>query len=51
LAKEVANVVIYLDILAFRAHVDLGNAVASKFNEISRRVSSDVHMNVKGNAL
>ncbi len=38
LAKELADVACYLDILAFRAGVDLGEAVITKFNEISERV-------------
>lgn len=42
LAKEMADVVTYLDILAMRCGVDLGAAVASKFNEVSRRVGAPV---------
>lgn len=42
LGKEFADVACYLDILAFRAGVDLGEAVRAKFNEISRRVKVDV---------
>lgn len=42
LAREFADVVTYLDILAMRAGVDLGEAVVDKFNEVSRRVGSDV---------
>jgi hypothetical protein len=37
-----ADVVTYLDILAFRCGVDLGNATMSKFNRVSERVGSDV---------
>ncbi len=38
LARELADVVIYLDILASRLSVDLGEAVRLKFNEVSRRI-------------
>lgn len=54
-AKELADVQIYLDILARRcldlpgdAHpdgVDLGNATSAKFNEVSRRVGAAVFLN------
>lgn len=42
LGKEVADVVTYLDLLAARAGIDLGKAVRDKFNEVSRRVGSEV---------
>lgn len=41
-AKELADVQIYLDILAYRCGVDLGAATVSKFNEVSLRVNCDV---------
>jgi NTP pyrophosphatase (non-canonical NTP hydrolase) len=41
-AKELADVQIYLDILAFRLGLDLGQIVADKFNEVSRRVKSPI---------
>jgi NTP pyrophosphatase (non-canonical NTP hydrolase) len=41
-AKELADVQIYLDLLAFRLGVDLGAATVQKFNEVSRRVKCDV---------
>jgi NTP pyrophosphatase (non-canonical NTP hydrolase) len=44
LAREFADVVTYLDILAFRAGIDLGDATREKFNEISVRVGSDVFL-------
>lgn len=44
LAKELADVAVYLDILAFRCGVDLGAAVRSKFNEVSERVGVDVRL-------
>lgn len=37
LAKELADVVIYADLLAARAGIDLGKAVREKFNEVSER--------------
>ena len=40
--KELADVQIYLDILAFRLGIDLGEAVRAKFNEVSRRVNSPI---------
>lgn len=44
LAKELADVATYLDILAFRAGVDLGEATRWKFNEVSRRVGCAVRL-------
>jgi NTP pyrophosphatase (non-canonical NTP hydrolase) len=41
-AKELADVQIYLDILAYRLGIDLGEATRSKFNEVSRRVGCTV---------
>jgi NTP pyrophosphatase (non-canonical NTP hydrolase) len=42
LGKEIADVVIYLDLLAFQAGIDMGAAVIQKFNEVSVRVGSRV---------
>ena len=42
LADELADAVIYLDLLAFRAGIDLGNATMDKFNRVSERVGCDV---------
>jgi NTP pyrophosphatase (non-canonical NTP hydrolase) len=42
LAKELADVVTYLDILAYRLDIDLGEATRAKFNEVSARVGSPV---------
>lgn len=42
LADEFADIVTYLDILAMRAGVDLGEAVRNKFNLVSTRVGADV---------
>ena len=41
-AKEMADVVTYIDLLASKMGVDLGSAVVQKFNEVSRRVGSSV---------
>lgn len=38
LARELADVATYLDLLAFRAGVELDEAVRVKFNEVSARV-------------
>lgn len=40
LAKELADVQIYLDLLAFRAGIDLGEATRLKFNEVSDRIGA-----------
>lgn len=37
IAKEIADVAIYLDLLAARVGVDLGEAIRNKFNEVSVR--------------
>ncbi|MGL3208717.1 MazG-like family protein [Bradyrhizobium sp. BR 1433] len=44
LSREFADVQIYLDILAFRAGVDLGNATLQKWNEVSERVGATVRL-------
>lgn len=46
--KELADVVTYLDILAFQLKIDLGHAVIDKFNFISKRVNSPVRINTNG---
>lgn len=38
LANELADAATYLDILAYRAGINLGKAIESKWNETSRRV-------------
>lgn len=43
-AKELADIQTYLDILAFRLGVDLGQATIDKFNEVSKRVGCDVRL-------
>ena len=47
-AKELADVHIYLDLLAFRLGIDLGRATLEKFNEVSLRVHSPVHIRDDG---
>lgn len=42
IAKELADVAIYLDLLAFRCGIDLGAAVFDKFNAVSERVRSPI---------
>ena len=42
LAFELADVVIYLDLLALQLDVDLGAAVRDKFNIVSSRVGAEV---------
>jgi len=44
LAEELADVATYLDILAFRAGIDLGEATREKFNKVSKRVKCDVKL-------
>ena len=44
IAKEMADVLTYLDIMAFRADVDLSKATIDKFNEVSIRVKSSVRL-------
>ncbi len=51
LAKEFADVLTYLDLLAYQAGVNLSTATIDKFNEISRRVGADVFINLTGHEL
>jgi NTP pyrophosphatase (non-canonical NTP hydrolase) len=44
LAREFADVQTYLDILAYRAGVNLGEATCEKWNEVSIRVGSTVRL-------
>lgn len=43
-ADEIADVIIYLDILAMQCGVELGAAVQRKFNIVSRRVGANVFL-------
>lgn len=42
--KELADVVTYLDILAFQLGINLGEAVVDKFNEVSKRVGASIFL-------
>ncbi len=42
IGKEIADVVIYADLLSHRLGIDLSDAVRKKFDEVSARVGSDV---------
>lgn len=44
IADEIADVAIYLDLLAYHCGVDLGAAVVSKFNRTSERVRAPVYL-------
>lgn len=44
LAKELADTVTYADLLAARLGINLGMAVANKFNEVSDRVGSNIKL-------
>lgn len=46
--KELADVVVYLDILAFQLGINLGEAVMLKFNEVSRRIDSKIRIRTDG---
>lgn len=44
LAKELADIVIYADLLAKAANIDLGEAVIDKFNEVSVKRGAKVRL-------
>lgn len=48
MAKELADVQTYLDLLAFRCGIDLGKATIEKFNEVSQRVEVDIFIRDDG---
>lgn len=48
LAKEFADIVTYLDILAMRAGIDLGKATMEKFNEVSIRIGCPIRVDAEG---
>ncbi len=48
IADELADVAIYLDLLAARLKIDLGKAVARKFNRTSLEVGSNVTLPERG---
>jgi NTP pyrophosphatase (non-canonical NTP hydrolase) len=47
-AKELADAITYIDILAFRLDIQLGEAVVKKFNEVSKRVKSYISIGEDG---
>ncbi len=49
LAKEFGDVVCYLDLLASECGINLGSAVADKFNEVSRRHNHTTFIQPDGN--
>lgn len=48
LADELADVVIYLDILASQIGVDLGEATISKWNRTSEKVNAPIRISAEG---
>lgn len=48
IAKEMADVGCYLDLLALRCGIDLGQAITDKFNEISERVNVPIKIKENG---
>lgn len=44
LAKELADVVLYADLIANKLGIDLGATVVAKFNEVSERIGSTVRL-------
>lgn len=47
IAAELADLVIYADLLAARLGIDLGEAIVEKFNVVSVRVGSTVRLNAR----
>lgn len=48
LAKELADVQVYLDILADKAGIDLGEATRDKWNEVSLREDCNMYISADG---
>jgi len=44
LAEEIADVVIYADLLAARCGINLGQAVCKKFNKVSKKKGSSIRL-------
>jgi len=42
IAKEAADIVIYLDLLCTREGIDLGAEVVKKFNKVSQRINCNI---------
>lgn len=47
LGKELADIAIYLDILAFQLDIDLGEAIIEKWNETSRKVGANLYIDAE----
>ena len=43
-ARELADIVVYADLIAASIGVDLGETVRAKFNEVSERIDSDIKL-------
>lgn len=48
ISDEIADVQIYLDLLAYQFRIDLGQATVDKFNEVSERVGAKIVFNADG---
>ena len=44
IAKEIADCILYLDLLATNLDIDMGQAVVDKFNEVSDRFDCDTKL-------
>lgn len=44
LADEMADIIIYIDLMATREGVDLGKAIINKFNEVSDELNCDIKL-------
>jgi NTP pyrophosphatase (non-canonical NTP hydrolase) len=44
IAKEAADIIIYLDLLCTHLEIDLEQSVINKFNEVSQRVNSKIKL-------
>lgn len=49
--KEVADVVIYLDLFCKQLKADMGSVIISKFNEVSERVGAKIYIENDGRGL
>lgn len=44
LAKEIADIYLYLDLIAKRLDIDLSSAIIDKFNEVSKKKKSNIRL-------
>lgn len=44
IGKELADIQIYLDLLALNLNIDLGEVTVDKYNEVSRRIDAGVFL-------